>query len=172
MEWILTENHHKQQVWKRGVTSLLVHDGGESEKAGTGSALLVWWRCAAPQNPSRLYDLFLALPPPRAWTVAQIAAVAATLCHVSSSCPASGTTNTVMSSPEPSFSLGNRQPRSLSTPRDLISRSWAARVYLRNTREQQPVITAIDGHHACAKNPKPYRFSIIKLRKQWKVGKL
>ncbi|TNN76487.1 hypothetical protein EYF80_013352 [Liparis tanakae] len=50
--------------------------------------------------------------------------------HVSGSCLASGITNTVMSSPEPSLSLGSRQPRSFSTPRDLISRSWAARVYL------------------------------------------
>lgn len=153
--------------------------GGKSEKAGTGSALLVWWRCTAPQNPSCLYDLFPALPPPRAWTVAQIAAVAATLCHVSSSCPASGTMNTVMSSPEPSFSLGNRQPRSLSTPRDLISRSWAARVYLRNTREQQPIITAIDGHHACAstkntwlqlkKNPQVFKHKIKKTMESGKT---
>lgn len=43
--------------------------------------------------------------------------------HVSDSPPASGTTNTVMSSPEPSLSLGSLQPRSFSTPRDLISTS-------------------------------------------------
>lgn len=54
-------------------------------------------------------------------------------CHVSDACPTSGMTKTVMSSPEPSFSLGSRQPRSFSTPRDLISKSWAASVYLLDT---------------------------------------
>lgn len=56
--------------------------------------------------------------------------------HVSDSCPARGITNTVMSSPEPSLSLGSRQPRSFSTPRDLISRSCAASVYLHNTHTE------------------------------------
>lgn len=55
-------------------------------------------------------------------------------CHVSVSAPASGTTNTVMSSPEPNLSLGRRQPLSLRTPRERIRRSWAARVYLRQRR--------------------------------------
>jgi len=68
-----------------------------------------------------------------------VTAVAATPCHVSGSCLASGITNTVMSSPEPSLSLGSRQPRSFSTPRDLISRSWAARVYLSNTQSKTAI---------------------------------
>lgn len=51
-------------------------------------------------------------------------------CHVSALAPARGITNTVMSSPDPSRSLGRRHPRSFRTPRDLMSRSWAARVYL------------------------------------------
>lgn len=69
------------------------------------------------------------------WRVSSVIAVATAPRHVSDSCPASGMTNTVMSSPEPSFSLGSRQPRSFSTPLDLISRSWAASVYLRHTHK-------------------------------------
>lgn len=42
-----------------------------------------------------------------------------------------GTMKTEMSSPEPSRSLVILQPRSLSTPRARITRSWAAIVYLR-----------------------------------------
>lgn len=54
--------------------------------------------------------------------------------HVSVSAPAKGMTNTVMSSPDPSLSLGSRHPRSFRTPRDLIRRSWAANVYLWHTK--------------------------------------
>lgn len=72
----------------------------------------------------------------RPWRVNSVIAVATTPRHVSDSCPASGMTNTVMSSPDPSFSFGSRQPRSFSTPLDLISRSWAASVYLRKEQKQ------------------------------------
>lgn len=58
-------------------------------------------------------------------------------CHVSALAPARGITNTVMSSPDPSRSLGRRHPRSFRTPRDLMSRSWAARVYLWGRRQQK-----------------------------------
>lgn len=73
-----------------------------------------------------------SLLPVRAWTAphSRERSVRPRLPQVSDSWPASGMTNTVMSSPEPSLSLGNLQPRSFSTPRDLISRSCAASVYL------------------------------------------
>lgn len=44
----------------------------------------------------------------------------------------SGMMKTEMSSPEPRWSLLILHPRSLSTPRALITRSWAAIVYLTN----------------------------------------
>lgn len=84
---------------------------------------------------SSLWWSISSLPsPPQTWKGPTVTEGSSAPCHVSNSWPASGTTNTVISSPEPSLSLGNRQPRSLSTPRDLISRSWAARVYLCNTQ--------------------------------------
>lgn len=78
-----------------------------------------------------------SLLPVRAWTAphSRSAQPAPRSPQVSDSWPASGMTNTVMSSPEPSFSLGNLQPRSFSTPRDLISRSCAASVYLHDTHK-------------------------------------
>lgn len=62
--------------------------------------------------------------------------------HVSNSRPASGMTNTVMSSPEPSLSLGSRHPRSLRTPRDRIRRSCAARVYLEKIKTNAMLTSA------------------------------
>lgn len=76
-----------------------------------------------------------SLLPVRAWLLTEGALGQPPLPQVSDSWPASGMTNTVMSSPEPSLSLGSLQPRSFSTPRDLISRSCAASVYLRDTHK-------------------------------------
>lgn len=133
----ITGNHDKQQVGEEGVTSgnaaqnLLLHDWGTVKWLGVG--LLAWVdEGAAPQT--RVFSTTNVSSPLWVWKVPKVTAATAGP-HVSGSCPASGTINTVMSSPEPSLSLGNRQPRSLRTPRDLISRSCAAKVYLCNTQE-------------------------------------
>lgn len=125
-------NKHKQET---STTRIQLSPGETTtnDMSGGGSVTLV-------ESPSGLPPPRPAPPPPRARTASTIGAVLSAppppLCHVSNSWPASGTMNTVMSSPEPSFSLGSRQPRSLSTPRDLIKRSWAASVYLWNRWEK------------------------------------
>lgn len=146
---ILTGNRHKQQVWERGRErewllgwcrwkSFCYMTGLSWKRLRPGP---VWWvdEGAAQIRVFSMTKVFSLPPPPLPPSVRGLGSSKGPWSlsgplqqprHVSNSSPASGTTNTVMSSPEPSLSLGNRQPRSLSTPRDLISRSWAASVYL------------------------------------------
>lgn len=120
-----------QQIWVSQGPNLVSHDWVTVKNYSRSNlAQWRWWWWQA-QVFSTMNGVLPTSSPLPAWTAPYSRSGQSTSpTHVSDSWPASGMTNTVMSSPEPSFSLGNRQPRSFSTPRDLISRSCAASVYL------------------------------------------
>lgn len=119
-----------QRIWVSQGPNLVSHDW-VTVKNYSRSNLVQWRWWWQAQVFSTMNGVLPTSPPLPAWTAPYSQSGQSTSpTHVSVSWPASGMTNTVMSSPEPSFSLGNRQPRSFSTPRDLISRSCAASVYL------------------------------------------